>query len=89
MDAQNDVWDAFDTGLMSDAKTAVFSLRAEAQADKILPVSTKSELVRILSEAWTAISGAGGDTTEERSRSSHAKLAEAERYLIGLTSPQP
>ena len=76
-----DASDALDTTLMSDAKSSVYQLRSEVEGDTILPPEIKVELSRLVSGAWTGISGAGGETTYERAAACLSWLGQAERFI--------
>ncbi|HEY9613020.1 hypothetical protein [Allocoleopsis sp.] len=77
--AQDDVWDAFETSLMSDAKSSVYRIVSEVEKDVILPEQVKQEVLSIAKEAWDAI--VGGGSTEQRAQKSQALLGKAERYI--------
>ncbi len=80
--AQEDVWEAFETTFMSDAKSAVFQLRSKVNEDHSLDPAIKKQLMVYLDAAWAAITGP--ETTERRSQKSHSELGEAGRYLKTL-----
>lgn len=77
-----DVWEAFDTSIMSDAKSAVYQIQKAVTEDTILPEQVKAELLDYVNSAWLAIVGEG--TTWHRAQSSHEQLAYAERYVKEL-----
>jgi hypothetical protein len=81
-ETMEDVWDAYRTTLMSDAKSAVYGLNEEVKADHILEPAIRAELVRQLGAAWSDI--VGGGTTYERAQKSHARLGATGRYIEEL-----
>jgi hypothetical protein len=76
---QADVWEAFETSYMSDAKSAVYSLKEAVSSSEDLPHSVRTTLAPIADEAWRAIVGI--ESTADRAQKSHAKLGILEREI--------
>ena len=76
---KEDVWDAFETSIMSDAKSSVYRLWSDVKDDQDIPENIKKDLFSLLDAARSFLIGEG--TTSERSQKAHSKLADAERYL--------
>jgi hypothetical protein len=83
-EGQDIVWEAFDSSLMSDAKSAIYGIVSEFQIDNILPDRVKSELLSIMEIAWSEIVGSGDTAT--RVQKSHGTLAKAEQIIVDLLS---
>lgn len=79
---QDDVWDAYETTLMSDAKSSVYELWLALNSDKDIPDNIKRDLFVIFDAARSFIIGEG--TTYERSQKSHSELAVARRFIEGV-----
>ncbi len=77
--AKDEVWYAFETTMMSDAKSFVYELWSAVKDDEDIPASIKKDLFSILDTARSYLIGEG--TTYDRSQKAHAELAVAERYL--------
>lgn len=77
--AADEVWYAFETSIMSDAKSSVYQLWYAVKDDEILPENIRKDLFSILDAALSYI--AGGGTSYERSQKAHSELGVAERYL--------
>ncbi|MCP4344640.1 MAG: hypothetical protein GY795_03815 [Desulfobacterales bacterium] len=82
-EAQADVWEAFETTFMSDAKSAVFQLRSKVNEDQSLDPIIKEQLMTYLDEAWSAI--IGPEETYRRAQKSHSELAKAVAYLKDIS----
>ena len=59
LSALDDVEEAYETGLMSDAKTSVYQLLEEVKGSWRLGPILKIRLIRVLRKAWRSISGFG------------------------------
>jgi len=79
---QDEVWDAFETSIMGDAKFSVYQLLLVAENDTELPEILRNELFAIVNDARSFLIGDG--TTYERAGKAHARLGEAEKYLRNI-----
>ncbi|MEG4271388.1 MULTISPECIES: hypothetical protein [unclassified Microcoleus] len=82
--AQSEVEEAYETTMMSDAKSALSSLCHDLKKDESIDPSIKSELLPYFEAARSAI--LAGASTHERAGSCNDKLNEAESCIIKILS---
>jgi hypothetical protein len=78
-EAQAEVWEAFETTIMSDAKSSVYGLRLSVEEDRSLDSGIKARLIPHFEQAWSNIVGL--DSTYHRAQRSHASLGAAEACI--------
>lgn len=83
-DAKSEVWEAYETTMMSDAKWAVSSLCKDLEEDRSIDPSIKSQLMHYFEAARSAILYPG--STYERAGSCGDKLNEAESCIKEILS---
>jgi hypothetical protein len=77
-------WDAYETGLMSDAKSDVSALADHVQANTVLPAALTAALLPLFTAAKEGIQYSSTGTAEQRAMRAHHALGVAGRQLAAL-----
>jgi hypothetical protein len=81
----NEVWDAYETDLHSDAKSEVYALRGAIAGLTDLPAEVRASAAKHVDEAFRFFSTAD----RERARYAHATLGALSRMLEALEAKPP